>query len=222
MFSTKAFNFFVNFPVDSNLPDSVGTINPYANKTTSEFTNIFLTKFFNDNNPRVFLFGINPGRFGGGLTGISFTDPVALSDYCHIPNTLGTKKELSSEFVYSVINEFGGSDKFYKRFFLTAIYPLALVKDGKNYNYYDNNLIFDKLKESIAYSIKSQAGFGAEKSVVISLGKKNGDYLTRFNHELKLFRHIEILEHPRYIMQYKRKSIRKYIADYLNILNKYY
>ena len=221
MFSDKAFNFLVNFPVDSDLPGGVGTINPYLNKTTSDISKTFFNKFFHDNNKRVFFFGINPGRFGGGLTGISFTDPVALSECCGIPNNLGTKKELSSDFIYSVINEFGGADKFYKRFFLTALYPLALVKDGKNFNYYDNSQIFDKLKDSIALSIKGQTDFGADRSVVISLGKKNGDYLAKFNKELKLFSHIEILEHPRYIMQYKRKSMRKYIDDYLNVLNKY-
>jgi len=222
MFADKAFNFLVNFPVDLNLPGGVGIINPYLNKTTSDYTNSFFQKFFNDNNNRVFLFGINPGRFGGGLTGISFTDPVALSECCGIPNFLGNKKELSSDFIYSVINEFGNADKFFKRFFLTALYPLALVKDGKNFNYYDNSAIFQKLKESIVYSLKEQTDIGAERSVVISLGKKNGDYLKMFNDELKLFSHIEVLEHPRYIMQYKRKSIRKYIDDYLIALNKYY
>ncbi len=222
MFSTKALNFLVNFPAELNLPGGVDTINPYANKSTSEFTKIFFDKFYNDNNKRIFLFGINPGRFGGGLTGISFTDPVALSEYCGIPNPLGSKKELSSEFIYSVINEFGGVNKFFNRFFLTALYPLALVKDGKNFNYYDNSLIFDTLKGAITNSIKGQSGFGADKSVVISLGKKNGGYLNMFNKELKLFNHVEILEHPRYIMQYKRKSIRKYIDAYLDILNKYY
>jgi len=220
-FAKKVFNLLVNFPVESNLPGGVGIINPYENKSTSDYTKIFFNKFFNDNNKRVFLFGINPGRFGGGLTGISFTDPVALSEYCGIPNSLGNKKELSSDFIYSVINEFGGVDKFFKRFFLTAIYPLALIKDGNNFNYYDDSLIFGKLKESILYSIKEQAHFGADKSIAISLGRKNGKYLSRFNKELKIFSHIEILDHPRFIMQYKRKSIRKYIDNYLNILNRY-
>jgi len=222
MFSNKAYNFLLKFPVDNALPGGVSTINPYINKTTAAYTKSFLYKFYNDNNKRVFLFGINPGRFGGGLTGISFTDPVALSECCGIPNILGSKKELSSDFIYSVITEFGGVDKFFSRFFMTALYPLALVKDGKNFNYYDEPRIFEKLKESIGYSIKGQSDIGADKSVVISLGKKNGEYLARFNQELNLFSHIEVLEHPRYIMQYKRKSIHQYIKTYIGTLNKYW
>jgi len=33
----------------------------------------FYKKYYNDNNPRFLILGINPGRFGAGVTGIPFT-----------------------------------------------------------------------------------------------------------------------------------------------------
>ena len=68
-------------------------------------------------------------------------------------------------------------------------------------------------------SVKAQAGFGANKKAVISLGKKNGNYLKSINEELKLFDRVDVLDHPRFIMQYRRKSLSKYINEYLRILS---
>ncbi len=162
--------------------------------------------------------GINPGRFGGGLTGISFTDPVALREYCKIDNNLGNRKELSSEFVYKVINHFGGAKKFYSRYFLSALYPLAIIKNGKNFNYYDSKELWNFMSPFIADSIKEQLKFGAERKFAISLGKKNAKYLTKLNKEYKFFDEIRVLDHPRFIMQYRRKKLDDYVNKYLEVL----
>ena len=80
---------------------------------------------------------------------------------CGIENNLGYKKELSSEFIYSFIKEFGGVKKFYSKFFLSALFPLAILKDGKNYNYYDEPQLLNLLLPGIVDSVKHQIEFGA-------------------------------------------------------------
>ena len=134
-FAREAIKYFSNLnELNLKLLD-LGLINPYSSDYVLEIVRKFFTKFYSDEKDRIFVFGINPGRFGGGLTGISFTDPVALRENCGIRNNLGTRKELSSKFVYSVVEKFGGAEKFFSKIFLTAIYPFAIIKDGKNYNY---------------------------------------------------------------------------------------
>jgi hypothetical protein len=54
--------------------------------------------------------------------------------------------------------------------------------------------------------------------VVISLGKKNAVHLREINDELKLFKEVIELEHPRYIMQYKRKHQNQYVMQYFDVL----
>ena len=102
-FSYKAFNFFTNLNHPQNLPGDVTTMNPYENKETQNVISQFYKKYFNDNSKRIFIVGINPGRFGGGITGIAFTDPINLDEYCGIKNAFDKKQELSSKFVYKLI-----------------------------------------------------------------------------------------------------------------------
>jgi hypothetical protein len=201
------------------LPNDIKVLNPYKSDEVKRITNDFYNRFFNDTNERVFILGINPGRFGGGVTGIAFTDPIALEEYCGIKNDFIKKPELSSKFVYSFINEFGGVKKFYSKFFISAVYPLALLKDGKNFNYYDNNELYKNLKPDLISSLQSQIGFGAGKDIVISLGKKNSFYLNKLNKELNFFEKIITLEHPRFIMQYKLKQKEFYIKKFIDVLN---
>jgi hypothetical protein len=167
------------------------------------------------------LIGINPGRFGGGLTGISFTDPAALRKHCKIDNNLGTRKELSSIFIYRMIEHFGSLKKFFRKAFLTAMYPLAIVKNGRNYNYYDDKALFETLKEEILKTVHSQLKFGARRDKAIILGKKNAKFFLRINEEYKFFKEITVLDHPRYIMQYKLKQINTYLNMYINSIRQY-
>ena len=218
-FASKAIKYFTKLAAQNNLPSSVQILNPYEKAEVNKAVKEFYQKFYNDDQKRIYVLGINPGRFGGGLTGISFTDPVALKKYCGIDNQLRNKEELSSKFVYEVINHFGGVNKFFSNFFLSAVYPLALIKNGKNYNYYDDNKLFSNLKPQLIASLKEQIKFGADRKVVICLGKKNAGYLKILNDELKLFSKIEVLDHPRFIMQYRKKKINYYINQYINALN---
>lgn len=213
-FASKAINYFNKLCAPSRLLSGIKVLNPYENNEVRYTVERFYTKFYNDNLKRIYVLGINPGRFGGGLTGISFTDPVALGKHCGIDNQLGNKEELSSKFIYEVINCFGGAARFFSLFFLSALYPLALIKDGKNYNYYDDEKVFLILKPHLKNSLLNQFEFGAYTKYVICLGKKNSEYLSELNEELKLFRNIITLEHPRFIMQYKKKKMDDYLKKY--------
>ena len=221
-FSQKAINFFTNLKSPKTLPGNIKVLNPYKVEDVKIIVKEFYNRFFDDTNERVFILGINPGRFGGGVTGIAFTDPIVLEEYCGIKNSLIKKPELSSRFVYSFINEFGGVTKFYSKFFMGAVYPLALLSDGKNYNYYDSKELYRILKPHLISSLQKQINFGARKDIVICLGKKNFNYLNELNKEFKFFESIIILEHPRFIMQYKLKKKEQYIKKYIDTFNSCY
>ncbi len=220
MFADKVNQFYKTLEVPPELPNNVSVMNPYEMDTTFSLTKKFFEKFYSDKNRRIFIVGINPGRFGGGLTGVGFTDPVNLEDKCGIKNDLDKKHELSSRFVYELIDEFGGADKFYSKFFISAIYPLALIKDGKNYNYYDSKKVYNALKPQIVETFKKQIDFGANDKYVVSFGKKNAEFLKEINKEIGFFKEIIIFDHPRFIMQYRLKKLSNYLNEYTKILRK--
>lgn len=218
-FSTKATRYFYNLKIPSRLTKNVEILNPYRITEVSSVVKSFYEKFYNDERERLFILGINPGRFGGGLTGISFTDPVALRESCGIRNNLGTRKELSSKFIYTVAEEYGGVQRFFLKVFLTAMYPFAIIKDGKNYNYYDEKMLGEKLRPEIINNMCSQIEFGARRDYAILLGKKNAEFFCNINEQYKFFKKMMVLEHPRYIMQYRLKKMNIYIKKYIEAIN---
>ncbi len=221
-FAEKAIAFYDQLkPLPDPLPHSVEVMNPYENDETQRIVKQFYQKYFADSQPRVLILGINPGRFGAGTTGISFTDPTNLRNYCGIEHNLTGKSELSSQFVYACVEAYGGAAAFYTHFHLGALYPLALVKEGKNYNYYDSPDVYAALKPEISNALKQQAGFGSKKDI-ICLGQKNYIYLQSVNKQLGLFETIHVLDHPRFIMQYRRKAKNAYVDNYLQVFEKAY
>lgn len=217
-FAERAIKYFLRLKTTKLIFNQTELINPYSSAEVKDIVKKFYCKFYNDNKERLYIIGINPGRFGGGLTGISFTDPVALREQCGIENNLSNQKELSSKFIYTVAKEYGGVKKFYSKVFLTALYPFALVKNGKNYNYYDDRLLAEQLKPEIVKNINLQIQFGANRDKVILLGKKNSEYFNSINNEFNFFRKVIVLEHPRYIMQYKLKQLDNYVRKYINAI----
>ncbi|UCH65601.1 MAG: DUF4918 family protein [Ignavibacterium sp.] len=218
-FADKAIKYFLSLESPTGLTENIIAINPYKKPEVQTAVKQFFNKYFNDSKNRLFVYGINPGRFGGGLTGIAFTDPVALREDCGIKINLGTRKELSSKFIYNLISEFGGPHKFFSKIYLTALYPLAILKNDKNYNYYDKPDLYKALKRYIENSIIEQLEFGASKDFAISLGQKNAKFLKEINNEYNFFNEIRVLNHPRYIMQYKLKQMNKYLKEYLSAMN---
>jgi len=214
-FAEKVTFFYKNIKLPSDFPSEIIAMNPYLNKKSLELTEKFLNKYFNNRKNRIFVFGINPGRFGGGATGVNFTDAFALENYCGIRNNLPKTRELSSSFIYEFINAYGGPSLFYKKFFLTALSPLGFIKNGLNYNFYDDKPFLNFIEPFITDNLIKQIGIGANRKVAILFGAgKNKIFFDKLNKENKYFEKYFVLEHPRYIMQYKRKLINDYIKKY--------
>lgn len=218
-FGSKVLQFYRNLQAPK-LPKGILAMNPYANKGTLSLVTQFTDKFYNDTTKRVLVLGINPGRIGGGSTGVNFTDPVALEQFCGITNDFPKKRELSSEFIYTFIEHFGGPKKFYKYFFLSAICPLGFTKNGLNYNYYDDAGLLKTTEPFIISTLKQQIALGAStKSVIIFGTGKNLKAFTELNNKHHFFEHICALEHPRFIMQYKRKHLAQYLEKYSEVFS---
>ncbi|GAB3991113.1 hypothetical protein GCM10028807_20360 [Spirosoma daeguense] len=217
-FADKAIPYYHSLASPTNLPPDVDVLNSFQTPVVKHLVEEFYTRFFSDNQPRVFLLGINPGRFGAGVTGISFTTPQNLRRYCGIENDLRDTPELSSRFIYQVVEAFGGAEAFYRHFFLTSLFPLALTKAGENYNFYDDRNTTNALWPAITEAVRTQLTFGSDRRVAVCLGRKNEAYLQRLNKEQGFFERIVTLDHPRYILQYKSKDVALYRKKYITTL----
>ena len=223
-FADKVIDFNNQLEYTSRLPNGIRVMNPF--KTNTEILSIsqlFYKRFYNDNNPRRMILGINPGRFGAGVTGIPFTDTKRLTEICRIDIESPSTHEPSSVFVYDMIDKFGGPEIFYSKYFITAVSPLGFVAQNKkgnwvNYNYYDSAEIITNLEPFFLKCIKTQISFGIDTSVCYVLGKKNARYVNLLNSKERLFESVIVLDHPRYIQQYKSAFKDHYISDYLNKL----
>lgn len=205
------------------LPQGIRVMNPFKE---SELANIisekFYHKYYNDNNPRHLILGINPGRFGSGLTGIPFTDPKRLVSECGIAYEGKATHEPSSVFIYEMINAYGGPEAFYSKLYISSLCPLGFTSvDAKgretNYNYYDSRELQEAVRDYIVENIRTQIGLGVNTDVCFCFGTgKNEAFLRKLNNEHGFFKNIIALEHPRFIMQYKSANKQFYIDKYLS------
>jgi hypothetical protein len=196
----------------------VDALYPYRDPAAMQVTSAFYRKFFDDSRQRVFIIGINPGRFGAGTTGVPFTDPVSL-EKIGIENPFAKRRELSAVFIESLVERFGGPEKFYKSFFITAASPIGFTKGGKNYNYYDNPQHSAAVRPFIVKTLRAQLDFGARRHAAIVLGTgKNFAFLERLNQEHRFFDKLLVVEHPRFIMQYRRPHVGRFLDKYESIL----
>lgn len=215
-FADDILSFLKHLHLDIDLPHGIEVMNPFRDKTTMQVCTQFYKKYYADNTQRRMIIGINPGRFGAGITGVPFTDPIRLKTECGIDNPWPKKQELSSVFVYDVINAFGGKEKFYNTFYITAVSPLGFTRHGKNVNYYDDKNLQADIKGFVVDCMNRQLAFGIDREVAFCLGDgKNFKYLAKLNEEKKFFEKIIPLSHPRFIMQYKLKKKEEYIRSYL-------
>lgn len=191
-------------------------MNPYAERRVKRYVRAFLDAYYNDNGERVLAVGINPGRFGAGVTGVTFTDPVALADFAGVPNDLPRRRELSSVFMYDFIDAWGGVEDFYRQFFLSAVSPLGFTAGGTNLNYYDTPGLQRAVTPFIATALEQQVALGCrrERAIVLGMGQ-NLKFLQQLNAELRLFRELVPLEHPRWIMQYRRRRVDEFLRKYV-------
>ena len=193
----------------------VKVIQPHKNEGVWTNMEKFFNKFFQDTKKRVFVIGINPGRLGSGTTGVPFTDSIELENSCDIANTLVKRREMSSGFLYKFIAKWGCAGTFYKDFFFTGMLPLGLVRDGKNCNYYDTPKLLSAVKPFMVETLIKQFAFGAREEAVIILGSgKNQKVFKELNEEHCWFKKVYVLEHPRFIVQYHSKDLKKYLKKY--------
>ena len=218
-FADRILEFYTSLRIKEKLPDGIEILNPYKKQDVMDACTTFYKKYYSDSKGRVMILGINPGRFGAGVTGIPFTDPVCLEKECGIKNRFEKRAELSSDFVYRLINKMGGPDHFFRHFYLGAVSPLGFIKNGKNYNYYDSRELTHTLKSFIIKSLVEQIGFGIVFKRVYVLGQgKNYKYLKMLNLDLKLFDELIPLPHPRWVMQYRRKQLDEILDDTIKTL----
>jgi len=198
------------------LPKGVDLIYPFAGEDTRACMTAFYEKYFNDTNDRIFVAGINPGRFGAGVTGVPFTGPKKLREECGIDHGFTSRPELSADFIYRWVNEMGGPEAFYQDFYIMNACPLGFTKNGKNYNYYDDKKLEKAVRPRIIANFKAQLAFGCRRDFLLCLGTgKNYKFLKALNDEQGWFGEVIPLSHPRYVMQYKRKSLDVYLADFV-------
>lgn len=214
--------------VNIELPEGFLLTNPFNGinkKQINEITKKFYNKFYNDNNSRRLIIGSSPARRGTSVTGIPYEDANHLQNITgiHIDNFYINKS--SSNFLYDVMDKYGGSKKFYSKFYMNFICPLGIVKINSksnkvNCNYYENKKIQKILYSFMIESLKKQIEFGIDTSIVYCIGSgENYKFLTKLNNKYHFFETIIPLEHPRYIMQYDSKHKSEYIKKYLNALN---
>ena len=220
-FADRLLHFLRTFPLPTAaLPGGVEALSPFREPAVSDLLGRFAHKFYADHRPRVAVLGINPGRLGMGRTGVAFTDPGALAEFCGIAHGLPKQRpEISAQFVYQVVGALGGPAAFYQHFYLGSVYPLVLLRKGLNYNYYDAPALTRALWPDMQLSLRQQVQeLGLRPDVAVSLGKRNGLFFNRLNDELGLFKKIIVLDHPRYLMQYHRRDLDASVARYVEAL----
>jgi hypothetical protein len=225
MFADKIISFLAGLDYKGPLPEGISIMNPFRdNPQIIPVISQFYNKYYSDEKIRHIIFGINPGRFGAGVTGIPFTDTRRLAEKCGLSIPGIDTFETSSVFVYEMIDAYGGAEKFYSRFYISAVSPLGFTSSGikgkeVNYNYYDNRKLTDLLYDFIVESIRKQLEFGIARDKCFCLGTgKNYKFLLKLNNELRIFDSVIPLEHPRYVMQYRSKQKQLYINKYLSEL----
>ena len=215
-----AFNRQVDFA--GELPAGIRMMNPYReDENVLVLSSAFYKKYYNDFHKRHIILGINPGRFGGGVTGVPFTDSKRLIEKCGIAYAGKETHEPSSVFVYEMIDAYGGATSFYKHFYINSICPLGFTATGNNgreinYNYYDSKELLNAVYDFMIENIRQQISLGVDTDLCFCFGNgKNEKFLRSINDKYGFFKKIIALEHPRFIIQYKSKFKQEYIDKYL-------
>lgn len=225
-FADRVIQFNKNLQYPGQLPRGYYVMNPFNdNPETMDVMQQFYNKYYSDNNSRKFIVGINPSRHGAGVTGVPFTDTKRLESICGIKMISAKTHEISSVYLYDVIQALGGAKSFYADFYINSPFPLAIIKEVKpgqfiNANYYDDAQLFLMVKDYMIETLRKHFELGLDRNEVFVLGKRNAIFIDKLNREAELFDKLTILEHPRFIQQYKSKDKDLYIDKYLNAFSK--
>ncbi|GAB4423825.1 MAG: SMUG2 DNA glycosylase family protein [Bacteroidia bacterium] len=224
-FADHVIAFHASLHLDAPLPEGIGVMNPFAeNPDVSRISSAFYRRFYDDTRPRGLILGINPGRLGGGATGVPFTDTKRLAQICDLVLPGLHTHEPSSVFVYEVIDAYGGPAYFYGDWYINSVCPLGFVQQDaqgriRNYNYYDSKALATAIMPFAAASVARQVAFGIRRDRCLVLGSnQNYAFVRKLNQTHGWFAELVPLEHPRYIMQYRSKQRTAYIDKYLAAL----
>ena len=99
------------------------SIENHNKKQINEITNRFYNKYYNDNNTRRLILGSSPARRGTAVTGIPFEDADQLQIITGVFIDSFYINKSSSNFLYDVIEIYGGREKFYSKFYMNFICP---------------------------------------------------------------------------------------------------
>jgi hypothetical protein len=244
----KLISFYRSIKPPLDLPKGIEVLYPQKDPEVISIVEQFFQKYFNNDHPRNLMLGINPGRYGAGMTGVNFTAPKQLKEYCGIDHHFKNSSELSAEFIYEMITAYGGPERFYHNWFIGSVCPLGFVqratagnmkkskiiprpsigddtvavlpgkKKEKNLNYYDDKVLLKSVTPFIIDCINQQIAIGFNMERCLCIGEKNFKFLCGLNNEHNWFKEIVPLPHPRFILQYRRKLKDKYIHQYLSAL----
>jgi hypothetical protein len=210
-----------------DLPTGFEIINPFTGnqkEIVKKVTTEFYQKYYNDTHTRRLILGSSPARRGSAVTGVPFEDAKHIQSETGIFIDKFYINQSSTGFLYDVIEEYGGCEKFYTSFYMNFVCPLGIVRQNSkgnevNCNYYENKKLQSALYSFIVSTIHCQIAFGIDTSVCYCIGSgENYSFLSKVNEEYNFFSRIIPLEHPRYIMQYNSKSKQLFIEKYISAL----
>lgn len=227
-FAEKILKFNDTLSLESlKLPEGFKIVNPFTGdqkETVKKITTLFYQKYYNDTRNRRLILGSSPARRGSAVTGVPFEDAKHLQGETGIFIDNFYINKSSSGFLYDVMREYGGCEKFYADFYMNFVCPLGIVRINSkgnevNCNYYENKKLQESLYDFIVNSIRSQMDFGIDIEVCYCIGSgENYKFLLNINKKYNLFNKIVPLEHPRFIMQYNSKHkdlfMKKYISSF--------
>ena len=214
--------------VSLDLPEGYAVRNPFRGENQDqikEVTKLFYQKYYADSKRRFLILGSSPARGGTAVTGIPFEDAAHLYQETGIQIEHFHVNKSSSDFLYEVMEGYGGCAKFYEDFVLSFVCPLGITHintkgNEVNANYYESKKLEKALFDFIVESLQRQLSFGIDPSVCFCIGSgENFNFLTRINEQYHFFDQIVALEHPRYITQYHGKDKDKYLKKYIEFLN---
>lgn len=211
-----------------SLPQNFKIINPFIGEQKEKILKIsttFYRKYYNDNNKRKLILGSSPARRGSAIIGIPFEEANHLQKETGILIDNFYINKSSSNFLFDVMEQYGGIKKFYSNFYMNFVCPLGIVKINEigketNFNYYENKELQESLYTFIVDSIRDIINFGIDTSVCYCIGSgENFKFLTEINNKYNFFEKIIPLEHPRFIMQYNKNRKNEFMKKYLDALN---
>lgn len=219
-FGQRIEQFLTSLTLDVQLPTGFEVMQPYADPAVQFNIHAMCLRYYVDTpKPRLAVWGINPGRLGGGITGLSFTDPYALFHLLHIGPETSMRREPSATFIQMVIEAYGGAVDFYRDVFLSAISPLGFIKDGNNINFYDDPSLAKAIVPFAIDCVGKQTAAGLRKDACIVLGSgKLRAFVEREIVPVVGYTRVVYLDHPRFVMQYRRKAAMQYVEQYVGAI----